>query len=448
MVTTFGSTSSSTVLLWLRVRKYGSTTSEYRYVIPLALWPQCTSTAEFRKVLRNLRYYYNIATKYYPVMARIKKVQSTRKPASRAPQVKLSEKHHWYFEKKNATSKDYAEIISAFFPDGGALSDKVQYAIVSYCFEAARNDRGFDVCATVKGFIQLASPVKCTKDQFFDMFGIDVNAYEPDDLIYTTPESCIQPDSFRMMVLCHSNGFKEGGDIRKRGPKVTTEMEPVSQAEETKTEETKTEVNFSNDLLTDWTEFLLPTKKKNDIISNATGLQMKRSDSATSQEIPLIASPSVAVGRGALATTSGNSSNFTDRRGLRRNFEMLTSAVSPSGNMDNRKKAARTQTRGSPHGDGLTSPLGSTLLVSSNGKRASMGATQSPTNSGESSVMDDKQKKKEQLRLLFPDDTEESLDHMLLARQTGPMSIPSAEEREENDGAERKIERKNAKEGK
>jgi len=49
---------------------------------------------------------------------------------------------------------------------------------------------------------------------------------------------------------------------------------------------------------------------------------------------------------------------------------------------------------------------------------------------------------------LFPDDTEESLDQMLLARQTGPISIPSAEEREENDGADRKIERKNAKEGK
>lgn len=401
----------------------------------------------FTRSFRNLRYYYNLATKDYPVMARVKRVLSTRKPASRAPQVKLSEKHHWYFEKKNAGSKDYAEIISAFFPDGGALSDKVQYAIVSYCFEATRNDRGFDVCATVKGFIQLASPVKCTKDQFLDMFGIDVNAYEPDDLIYTTPESCIQPDSFRMMVLCHSSGFKEGGDIRKRGPKVTTETESVSQTEETKTEETKAEVNFSDDLLTEWPEFL-PTKKKSDIISNATALKMKRSDSAISQEIPLIASPSVAVARGALTTTSGNSGNFTDRRGLRTNFEMSTSAVSPSGNMDNRKKAARTLTRRSPHGDGLTSLLGSTLLVSSNGKRASMGATQSPTNSGETSVMDDRQKKKEQLRLLFPDDTEESLDQMLLARQTGPISIPSAEEREENDGADFKIERKNAKEGK
>ena len=356
---------------------------------------------------------------------RSRKAPPTLKTASKAPQVKQPEKHHWYFDKQNVGSKEYGEIVNAFFPDGEAISDMVTYAVVSYCYEAVRNDKGFDVCAVVKGFVQLKSPVKCTKEQFYEMFGIEVTAYEPDDLIYTTPESGIQPDSFRMIVLCHHVGFKEGGEIRRRGPKLTTEAESISNSGEI-----KPVINFSEDLMSSEWVFPLPTKEKRNLCSNGTGTKTNRRDVSISRNIPEIASPSVAVGRVVPGTTLVKSGSHTDRRLQKSSKEMSTSAISPLRNMDNRKKAARLETQASPHPERLSSPLVSTLVISANGEKDGNGPIQSPTCSVESLAMEEKETKRQQLRLIFPNASDAVLDNMLA--QSVPMSIPSAEEKEEN----------------
>jgi hypothetical protein len=356
---------------------------------------------------------------------RSRKAPPTLKTASKAPQVKLPEKHHWYFDKQNVGSKEYGEIVNAFFPDGEAISDMVTYAVVSYCFEAVRNDKGFDVCAVVKGFVQLKSPVKCNKEQFYEMFGIEVNAYEPDDLIYTTPESGIQPDSFRMIVLCHHVGFKEGGEIRRRGPKLTTEAESISNSGEI-----KPVINFSEDLMSSEWVFPLPTKEKKKVCSNGTVTKINDSDVSTSRNFPVIASPSVAVGRVVSGTTLVKSGSHTDRRLQKSIEDMSAFAVSPVENMDDRKKAARRVTQRSPHPERLSSPLVSSLAISSNGKKDGNVSIQTPTNSVELLVMEEKETKRQQLRSIFPNASDAVLDNMLA--QSVPMSIPSAEEIEEN----------------
>jgi hypothetical protein len=123
---------------------------------------------------------------------------------------------------------------------------------------------------------------------------------------------------------------------------------------------------------------------------------------------------------------------------------MSTSAVSPSENLDNRKKATKSETHRSPHPEIMSSPLDSTLVISSNGNNAGNVTIQSPSNSVESLLIEDGQKKRQQLKKIFPAALEEVLDRMLA--QSVVMSIPSAEENEENDVGERKMGRKNAQE--
>jgi hypothetical protein len=109
---------------------------------------------------------------------------------------------------------------------------------------------------------------------------------------------------------------------------------------------------------------------------------------------------------------------------------MSTFAVSPVENMDDRKKAARRVTQRSPHPERLSSPLVSSLAISSNGKKDGNVSIQTPTNSVELLVMEEKETKRQQLRLIFPNYSDAVLDNMLA--QSVPMSIPSAEEIEEN----------------
>ena len=94
------------------------------------------------------------------------------------------------------------------------------------------------------------------------------------------------------------------------------------------------------------------------------------------------------------------------------------------------KKAARSLTQTSPHPERLKSPLGSTLVISSNGNEDGNGPIQSPTCSVESLAMVEKQTQRQQLKLIFPTASEAVLDRMLA--QSAAMSIPSAEEKEEN----------------
>ena len=176
--------------------------------------------------------------------------------------------------------------------------------------------------------------------------------------------------------------------------------------------------------------FPLPTKEKKKVCSNGTGTKINDSDVSTSRNFPVIASPSVAVGRVVPGTTLVKSGSHTDRRLQKSSKEMSTSAVSPLRNMDNRKKAARLETQGSPHPERLSSPLVSSLAISSNGKKDGNVSIQTPTNSVELLVMEEKETKRQQLRLIFPNYSDAVLDNMLA--QSVPMSIPSAEEIEEN----------------
>ena len=69
---------------------------------------------------------YNNNKQHFAMAPRSRKAPPTLKTASKAPQVKLPEKHHWYFDKQNVGSKEYGEIVNAFFPDGEAISDMVR----------------------------------------------------------------------------------------------------------------------------------------------------------------------------------------------------------------------------------------------------------------------------------------------------------------------------------
>ena len=114
-----------------------------------------------------------------------KKVRQTRSKASlKSGQTKMPEKHHWYFEKTNATSDDYALVVASLFGANDEPKRMFNYAVVSFKFDAEKKGDKFKVNAVVRGFVQLKSPNKCTKQIFLDMIDADVEAFEPEDTIY------------------------------------------------------------------------------------------------------------------------------------------------------------------------------------------------------------------------------------------------------------------------
>ena len=310
-----------------------------------------------------------------------KKHMAASKSVMKTIQVKPPEKHHWYFEKRDITPETYGRIVGTFFPDGINVSGEVRYAIVSMHFQAIKNDNGFDVIAIVKGFVQLESPTKCTKEQFLDMFQIDVDAYEPDDVLCLTAESNIQPDSFRLLVLNEHYSYVEGGNIRRRGAKLATEVEAVSQPSEA-----KPRINFKNDLMSSW-DFLPSLKEKKSTVANGNCSKSDRSVVQGNRSIPLVAATSVAVGRGSLETTTSNSR-------LSRKRDVIPSpSTSPIEKTDQRKRPAQSTPGGSPRNMDLYIPSNSHSAISSSVAEATKVTLQSSSSNVLSTSTDEDRKR-------------------------------------------------------
>jgi len=330
-----------------------------------------------------------------------KKVTAAPKSLLKAPQVKPPEKHHWYFEKKDITPDKYGRIVTTFFPDGMHVTEELQYAVVSMHFQAIKIDNGFDVIAIAKGFVQLKSPAKCTKEQFLDLFKIDVDAYEPDDLVCLTTESNIQADSFRLLVLNEHYTYMEGGEIRRRGPpKIASEVEAVSQPTEA-----KTQINFKEELLQGSWTVVPPPNERSSTLANGNCSKSSRSVIQGNRSIPIVAATSVAVGRDSLETSA------TNTRQSRKREIIPSPSNSPIDKTDQRKRPAQSTPGGSPRNMALYIPSNSHSVMSTSVAEVSK-VTLPSSSSNVLSTATDEDRKRARFLVLFQNTPVEELDKM------------------------------------
>ena len=114
--------------------------------------------------------------------------------------------------------EDYAAVLCSVFKPNNEPKPHFNYGVIAFRFEAEKKGEQFKVSAAIRGFVQLMSPTKCTKAAFLVMIDVDIDTFEPSDVIYDYPEENIQADSFRLLVLAGNEGCVEGGTLRRRGP--------------------------------------------------------------------------------------------------------------------------------------------------------------------------------------------------------------------------------------
>ena len=257
-----------------------------------------------------------------------KRRHAKSKTSFKVVQGKGAEKHHWYFEKNNATSEDYTAILSSVFQPSNEPKPHFNYGVIAFRFEAEKKGEQYKVSAAIRGFVQLISPTKCTKAAFLEMIDVDVDAFEPSDVIYDYPEENIQADSFRLLVLAGNKGSVEGGTLRRRGPpRMQSERDGMEDSTYGVTRRSGNDhVNVTQELLTDnWDDFYTTHPTSSSQINHS---RSKRTIYPVDRYVPELASPSVGILENSGRDSSSRKGDEV-ARGRRSSLEELSGDTSP-----------------------------------------------------------------------------------------------------------------------